>query len=886
MGIHLRHIVRVLVLVMAGLSGVVCLDSLVTCAYSVENQISKKDLPRVGIADLLTQFKANQEIDSAEIKAEDLITIIKETPFDINLNNCLIVGTLDFSQLPKVPLEKIKLPQTWNKQEKEAWISRNVSISVDGLHVVSNRIQLKNTEIITKKHQPKNHYISIKAEKVYFEKQITFDTVTCHGETSFAKATFAENLDFQETIFRKASFASVTFIGEASFAKAIIEGAVFSDAVFSDTSFYVETNFQGVADFKQAVFCREMSFFGATFGDQAIFNEATFIDTADFDKVTFGNEANFINSWYLKKISFANAEFGYPADFIDAHFWSGLDFSSAKFHNEAAFNNTVYNGAVKFEKSIFGKAVYFHSAKFQGKENVSLKNAKINGKADFRLAEFSGEVYFRSVVFNDDVSFEETTFMQMASFLKATFEKKVNFSTASFGDLAYFNDASIGGETEFHVAEFKGEAYFAGAVFAQNVYFTQAIFNKAVHAEDAQFKKLASFRDAQFQGGLDLDRTLFYGYADFRRTKIEFLDFMNETNPSVINAHIDFRAAEIAKAKFQDIIFLKDVNFSNARFGKPLRSGSSDNSKPESAVKESAEQSLTQQEKPVTTFNSVTFNSNASLFGTKFYGTTELVNVKFVKDAIFTNARFQSALEHKQPSLILSHVSFGNLIINWDQLPNLKIRASENGKEAAAEPLSQIFKNLEVQFRSRKQLRDANNAYYQMKIAELAEARTKPNVQRRIWLEIEWIFWGICCGYGTKLSSTLLTFFLTCLFFTLIYYASGKFKKNISSGDKDESAFKLKGFVSPKLYLTRSPSKKKTSKELEEKTKFAYAALLSLAVLFKLQYKQTTISGKLGKIDLKNIVIVEWAVGYLLYIALIFTLKNTSPLFSAIVAML
>jgi len=57
-------------------------------------------------------------------------------------------------------------------------------------------------------------------------------------------------------------------------------------------------------------------------------------------------------------------------------------------------------------------------------------------------------------------------------------------------------------------------------------------------------------------------------------------------------------------------------------------------------------------------------------------------------------------------------------------------------------------------------------------------------------------------------------------------------------------------------------------------------------VLFKLQYKQTTISGKLGKIDLKNIVIVEWALGYLLYIALIFTLKNTSPLFSAIIAML
>jgi hypothetical protein len=173
-----------------------------------------------------------------------------------------------------------------------------------------------------------------------------------------------------------------------------------------------------------------------------------------------------------------------------------------------------------------------------------------------------------------------------------------------------------------------------------------------------------------------------------------------------------------------------------------------------------------------------------------------------------------------------------------------------------------------------------------MKIAELKEARMQSNLLRRIWLEIEWIFWGIGFGYGTKLSSTLITFFLTFLFFAIIYYAKGKFKKHLSAGGKEESTFKLKGFVSPKLYLTESPSKKRMDTDLEGMKKFAYAAFLSLAVLFKLQFKQTTISGKLGKIDLKNIVMAEWALGYLLFIALIFTLKNTSPLFSAIMAML
>jgi hypothetical protein len=124
------------------------------------------------------------------------------------------------------------------------------------------------------------------------------------------------------------------------------------------------------------------------------------------------------------------------------------------------------------------------------------------------------------------------------------------------------------------------------------------------------------------------------------------------------------------------------------------------------------------------------------------------------------------------------------------------------------------------------------------------------------------------------------------LFFALIYYTKGKFKKQPESEGKGESTFKLEGFVSPKLYLTESPSKKKIGTDLKGIRKFAYAAFLSLAVLFKLQFRQTTISGKLGKIDLKNIVIAEWALGYLLFIALIFTLKNTSPLFSAIMALL
>jgi hypothetical protein len=872
MDIYLRKTLWILLLMMAGSLCAVNIDSRLTCAHAGENQTSKIDFRPIGLDGLRARLKTSGRVQGAEIHADDLITVIRENGFDIDLNNCIIRGTLDFSQLPTVPLERLNFPQNWNDQEKTAWVKRHRSKSVNGLHVVANRIKIENTEFIT--HQP-----SINANAVFFERPITFSKTICQGKTDFT---------------------NVTFGGAASFEKSSFKSVNFSNSFLTEQAFFAETIFQGDADFRLASFGKEVSFFGATFGGGAKFEGANFSDDTAFNRVTFGNVAEFSKINFKKKTSFAYTDFTHQADFSGTHFVSESNFFSVKFHKDSVFVGTNFSGKVNFENSIFSGEAYFHSTRFLGKQEVFFNNAQIGGMAYFTSAYFNGAANFVSIIFNNDALFVETTFEQKVSFWKAVFKKKATFYATTFNDRAYFNDASISGEASFTGAEFLGETFIAGALFEQKAYFTLATFTKNVHAVESKFKMLVSFKGAEFRDELDLDRTLFYSYADFRGARINTLNFKNTANPSIINAHINFRSAKIAKAQFQEILFLNEVNLSNAEFGKPLHFDSSDNSNPINAAQESAIKSSSDQKDGETIFNSVTFNSNASMVGTEFYGTTELKDVKFVKEAIFTNARFQNLPEYKQPALKLSNVSFGSLVINWEQLSNLEIRRCDNESIAAnaaigtngsktaevSEPLSQFYKNLEVQFRNRKQLQDASNAHYQRKTEELKEARVQGKAVRRIWLEIEWIFWGICCGYGTKLSSTLLTFFITILFFAFIYHAKGEFKERPASGNKEESSFILKGLASPKSYLTESPSKKRTGKDLEGKTKFGYAALLSVAVLFKLQYKRKTISGKLGKIDLKNIVFLEWALGYLLYVALIFTLKNTSPLFSAIIAML
>ena len=61
------------------------------------------------------------------------------------------------------------------------------------------------------------------------------------------------------------------------------------------------------------------------------------------------------------------------------------------------------------------------------------------------------------------------------------------------------------------------------------------------------------------------------------------------------------------------------------------------------------------------------------------------------------------------------------------------------------------------------------------------------------------------------------------------------------------------------------------------------ALRFSSVILFKVGYRDTTVSGRIGWLDLKYIVALEWALGFYLLAALMLTLKNTQPLINRLI---
>jgi hypothetical protein len=65
--------------------------------------------------------------------------------------------------------------------------------------------------------------------------------------------------------------------------------------------------------------------------------------------------------------------------------------------------------------------------------------------------------------------------------------------------------------------------------------------------------------------------------------------------------------------------------------------------------------------------------------------------------------------------------------------------------------------------------------------------------------------------------------------------------------------------------------------------KFWNALRFSSGILFKIGYRDTTVSGHIGKCDLRWIVAVEWVLGFYLLALLIYTLTNTQPLLNKLI---
>ena len=114
--------------------------------------------------------KKGEWVEGYVIEGKDIISIIETTDIDIRIKNSIIKGRLDFTKLPKVRLDKLKLPDGWSEDEK--WRMKQRKNKNKHFYQVTNKIFIINSDIQGARSQ--NIRFSVKATQTFFSQQFSF----------------------------------------------------------------------------------------------------------------------------------------------------------------------------------------------------------------------------------------------------------------------------------------------------------------------------------------------------------------------------------------------------------------------------------------------------------------------------------------------------------------------------------------------------------------------------------------------------------------------------------------------------------------------------------------------------------------------------------------
>jgi uncharacterized protein YjbI with pentapeptide repeats len=195
---------------------------------------------------------------------------------------------------------------------------------------------------------------------------------------------------------------------------------------------------------------------------------------------------------------------------------------------------------------LFTKA-NFIDAKFDSRADFS--GAQFDSWANFSGAQFDGWTYFRGAQFDSRADFSGAQFDSWANFSGVQFDSRADFSGVQFDSRANFSGAQFDSLIYFDWPQFDSWADFSEAQFGSWANFSGAQFDSLVYFNGAQFDSWANFSWAQFDGwayfrGAQFDSLVYFRGAQFD----SWADFKKAKfkdniyfNSSIFNKWIDFR---------------------------------------------------------------------------------------------------------------------------------------------------------------------------------------------------------------------------------------------------------------------------------------------------------------------------------------------------------
>jgi len=422
-------------------------------------------------------------------------------------------------------------------------------------------------------------------------------------------------------------------------------------------------------------------------------------------------------------------------------------------------------------KSRSEKLAEDEAGRYKIESEIIIKKCIIKGIIDFKNSVFKERVNFNGSWFKDDVSFNNTYFMKIVDF-SANFEGKASFADCNFDD-----DANFGSDAQFYT-----EADFTNSTFNGIANFYKTKFKGDVRFGRTHFKDYIDFNDAEFDGdNFTFEKPLGHPYFILQNIKkgstIDYkgytiVDNMNPFSEALDNWDRSIKTKlEIKNSEIQGIFDMSEIIF----------------------------------ERPVN-FNGTKFNKDVILKNSEFRAELNFVESVFNGDLILENSRIHEIIllgskfqNNSKISLINSE--FAKLDANWDDIKNNLIYNNL------------IYLSLAKNFRDLDRFDDADDCYYRYRRKSQSEKSWED------WTKYLDISSWISCGYGVRLSYTIIVIILLILIFGVLYWMSN-FVGGVIGSDLSESSFfefinlsteiflynDFNGLHSPWIYVARIES--------------------------------------------------------------------------------
>ncbi|MBF0568377.1 MAG: hypothetical protein HQK95_05860 [Nitrospirae bacterium] len=347
-----------------------------------------------------------------------------------------------------VDLDRVKVKE-WIGNIKQGGGPDDIT---DRIYIVNAQISITNSEVVADQRTED----SILALNVFFCRDIDFSNTLLGNKADFHKAAFGGKAIFKDTRFNgDAKFIHAVFHNVADFTRSIFsKDMIAAKARYYDNATYTSSNFHGLTAFYLTTFDKEADFYHTTYDEQVFFTNSIFRGNVDLSVSTFNNLADFGNTTFIKKLSLAASFFRNYADFHNTII-NQLNMKQAKYIQrsnifadrfdlrssiikEAHIDDNIFKKDADFSFTCFG---VFPSANFLDNESINIDNLLpcgdhiTDGKNNLPLAIYEDNItIFDDLTIEGKTNFVRTVFKGGVYFNGDTFEKGVNFNDAVFGN--------------------------------------------------------------------------------------------------------------------------------------------------------------------------------------------------------------------------------------------------------------------------------------------------------------------------------------------------------------------------------------------------------------------------------------------------------------------